>query len=96
LHDVVVDDAVAPGRDGAHGKFFTPGNADFAHDEDVERRRELDRDLVADRYPTARKRVDDEIRAPGVFAKRRGQNAPSVLSIGVEGHEVFSQVSRAQ
>jgi hypothetical protein len=64
--DLVVEDARAAGRDGAHCELFVTGDAKLANDKDVERRSERAGDFVRDWHTATRQRQHHHIRAIGV------------------------------
>jgi hypothetical protein len=65
MDDVVVKEADAAGGDGAHGEFLVAGHAQFADDEDIERRMEAARDFEGDRDAAAGKAEHDEVGSVG-------------------------------
>jgi hypothetical protein len=69
------------GRDCTHRKFAVLGNAEFADDEDVERRLERPRYLIPDGNSAARQPQHDDILPPGVAGKLAGQHAAGVGTI---------------
>src|SRR5205814_3362122 len=62
---VFIQNADATGSDGAHGEFFVAGDAEFAHNKNVERNTEPPRDLKSDWDTASRKAENDDVIASG-------------------------------
>ena len=63
--DDVVEHAHSARRDGTHRELLSPRDAEFAHDEHVERHVQPRGNLVADRNAAARQREHDEVATAG-------------------------------
>jgi hypothetical protein len=77
--DLFGEHAYTAARDGAEGEFAVAGDAELAHDEDIERSAERLGDFVGDRDPSARKTEHEDIVPTGEVAQRTG-NATACLS----------------
>lgn len=88
--------------DGAEREFFVPWRPDLAHDEHVERRIELPRNLSGDGHASARKAYDGctvRSHAPAedriVLAERGCELPPSVLPVREDAHTLGIRVVAA-
>jgi len=80
-HDVLVQHAHAARGDGAHRQLLVAGNAQLAHEEDVERRAERLGHLGRDGHAAARQREHQHVRSVGVRPELRGEQATRVATI---------------
>jgi hypothetical protein len=69
LDELLAEHARAARGDRAERELLVPGDAELAHEEDVERRGQRTRDLEGDRHPAARQRQHDDVVAPRVLAQ---------------------------
>jgi len=77
--DILAQDG-DPRRDGADRELGLPGQADLAHDHDVERRVQGDRDLIGDDDAAARHADEHEVLA-AMMREALGQLSPRVVAI---------------
>ena len=66
LYNILVNDPAVTRGDSAHSQFRTPGNAELANDQDIERYIERSCNLIAYWHSPPRQRQDKDIRAPCV------------------------------
>ena len=66
VEHVLVQNTDAAGSDRAHGEFFVTGQAEFAHDKNIERNTEPLRDLKCDRDTSTRQTENNDVVASGV------------------------------
>jgi hypothetical protein len=66
IDDVFVQNADAAGCDCAHGEFFVPGHAEFAHNENIERNAEPLCYFERNRHAATRKSENDDVVASSV------------------------------
>ena len=62
MHDFIVQNTEPAGCDRTHRQFLVPGNAELAHEKDIERRAKCIGDFKTDGYPAAGQRQDKNIR----------------------------------
>jgi len=79
--DRLVDDPHPARRNRAHRQLFVAGDAQLAHQEDVERRPERPGHLEADGHAPARQRQDDPVPAASQVEEGLGQPPAGVDSI---------------
>lgn len=80
--EVLVEDAHPAGCDRAHRELGVTWKSELANDENVQRRAERMRDLVANGYATARKREHDDVGSMRIGGKRGREPAPRITAIG--------------
>jgi hypothetical protein len=88
----VVDAPYAVLADRAHAQLRLEGHAEFAHQDDVQRRSEVPGDFRGDRDAAPRQAEDDHVLVPEVV-QTLGQAASSVVAIG-EIHGISHQLTR--
>jgi hypothetical protein len=88
-NQVIAEDFHATFGDGAHCQLGVPRHTKLADEEDVERRRELARDLGRDRHAAARQREHDNVLSARILRKLPCELAACVDPI-CELHDVCS------
>jgi len=92
FHDRAVHHPDAPGRDGSHGQLRVGGDAELAHDEDVERCPQRAGHFVSDRHPAPRQGEDQDIGSIGILAQLRREAPTCFGTVAIaSGHPGLTQ-----
>jgi hypothetical protein len=81
VEDIVIDDTYSPARDGSKREFLMSRDAEFADEENIERRVEIFGDLECYRNAAPRQREYDYVGVAAVNSQLLGQRASCVASI---------------
>jgi len=85
IDDVVVEHDRATARNRAQRELWLLRRPELAHDEDIERRTEIERDGMGDGHATARETEHEHIGPTAEVCEPRGQLAAGVLAIRKDG-----------
>ena len=97
-HQVAIENFDVAARDGSHGEFLVPWQAELAHDEHVERDAECGGDFEAYGNAAAGKREDDDVWSVRVGAKLGGEATSGVVAVAESGAHgsAFTQGARVK
>jgi hypothetical protein len=84
MHELVVEHTHTAGRERAHRELLVSGDAQLAHDKNVEGSAKRACDFICDRYATTRQRQHKQVRAVGVSRELGGEHPASLAAIAKE------------